>query len=290
MRLTGPGQGTPGAVANDPGRSGVLGKARARRSRSTALLMERHHWRYAVHRGWANLLAEAARYHLGWLWWIMEPLAMTAVFYVVFRYLRGADEDFVYFLIVGVVAWLWFSSGVGNATQSLANARSLILQMKLPKVMFPLVSVISVTFKQAFVFAALLTVVGALVGIDSAWLALPILFLSQLLLIAAAACTVAFLCAWLPDVRFLVVSGLQLMMFCSGIFFEISSFPEAIQGWFRINPMAVMLEQYRLVLLDGEVPDFAWCTSVAAVCVLWLAVLQWAYRRWDDALTRRIIS
>ena len=254
------------------------------------MLMERRYWRYALHRGWANLLAEAARYHLGWLWWIMEPLAMTAVFYVVFRYLRGADEDFVYFLIVGVVAWLWFSSGAGNAASSLANARSVVMQMKLPKVMFPIVGVISVAFKQAFVFVALLAMVAVLIGVDSAWLALPILFLAQLLLIAAAACTFAFLCAWLPDMRFLVVSGLQLMMFCSGIFFEISSFPEAIQGWFRVNPMAVMLEQYRLVLLDGAWPDFAWCAMVAAVCVLWLAALQLAYRRWDDALTRRIIS
>ena len=252
--------------------------------------MAARYWRYTVFRAYANLLSEASRYRLGWLWWIAEPLAMTAVFYVVFRYLRGADEDFVYFLIVGVVAWLWFSSGAGNAAQSLTNARSLVLQVKLPKMMFPLIGVVSVTLKQVFVFAALLVVVGALVGSSSAWLALPALFATQLLLIAAMACSVAFLCAWLPDLRFVVASGLQLMMFCSGIFFEIASFPDAMQHWFRLNPMAVMLEQYRLVLLDGELPNFQWCASLGAGCLLWLALLNYAYRHWDDMLTRRIIS
>ena len=248
------------------------------------------YWRYTIYRAYANLLSEASRYRLGWLWWIAEPLAMTGVFYIVFRYLRGADEDFVYFLIVGVVAWLWFSSGTGNATQSLTNARSLVLQVKLPKMMFPLIGVLSVTLKQIFVFAALLAIVGALLGSSAAWLALPALFATQLLLIAAVACSFAFLCAWLPDMRFLVASGLQLMMFCSGIFFEIASFPEAIRHWFRLNPMAVMLEQYRLVLLDGELPNLTWCALLGAGCLLWLALLRQAYLHCDDMLTRRIVS
>ena len=258
--------------------------------RTVQILMAARYWRYTVFRAYANLLSEASRYRLGWLWWVVEPLAMAAVFYVVFRYLRNADENFIYFLIVGVVPWLWFSSGTGNAAQSLMNARSLVLQVRLPKLMFPLIGVVSVTLKQVFVFAVLLAVVGALVGSSSAWFALPALLVTQLLLIAAAACSVAFLCAWLPDMRFLVASGLQLMMFCSGIFFEIASFPEAMQQWFRLNPMAVMLEQYRFVLLDGELPDYSWCALVGAGALLWLATLHHVYRHWDDMLTRRIIS
>lgn len=254
------------------------------------MLMAARYWRYILYRAYANLLSEAARYRLGWLWWIAEPLAMTAVFYVVFRYLRGAEEDFVYFLIVGVVAWLWFSSGAGNAAQSLANAHSLVLQVKLPKMIFPLIGVVSVAFKQVFVFGALLAVVGGLVGTGAAWLALPALFATQLLLIAAVACSFAFLCAWIPDLRFIVASGLQLMMFCSGVFFEIASLPDAMQPWFRLNPMAVMLDEYRSVLLDGELPNFTWCASLSAGCLLWLALLYHSYRYWDDMLTRRIIS
>ena len=235
-------------------------------------------------------MADASRYYLGWLWWVLEPLAMTAVFYVVFKFLRPRDEGFVYFLIVGVTSWLWFSGGVGNATQTLTGARNLILQLKVPKMMFPLISVVAVTYKQVFVFLILLLVVGTIVGVSPTWVALPAVIATQLLLIVAGATTVAFLCVWLPDLRFVVASMLQLMMFCSGVFFEIESFPEAVQGWFRLNPMAVMLEQYRTVLLDHALPDLVWCAWVAVTCAAWILLLDIAYKRWDQELTRRIIA
>ena len=191
---------------------------------------------------------------------------------------------------MGVTTWLWFAKGVGNATQSLVGAKSLIEQMKVPKMLFPLISVISVTYKQFFVFVVLFLVLVPIVGVAWSWLALPLLMLVELLLIAACASTVAFLCAWLPDLRFVVTSGLQLMMFCSGIFFEISSFPETAQAWFRLNPMAVALEQYRLVLLDGLPPDIGWCAWVFVGSLAWIAIMGRAYRRWDQHLTRRIIA
>ena len=156
--------------------------------------------------------------------------------------------------------------------------------------MFPLISVIAVTYKQAFVFLILLLAMGTIIGVSPAWAALPILIAVQLLLIVAGACAVAFLCVWLPDMRFVVASALQLMMFCSGVFFEIESFPERVQEWFRLNPMAVMLEQYRLILLDGTLPDLIWCAWMAIACGIWILLLNFAYKRWDQELTRRIIA
>lgn len=252
--------------------------------------MDMRHWRYSLYRGYLNLLSEASRYYLGWLWWFLEPLAMTAVFFVVFTFIRPRGEDFVYFLIVGVTVWLWFANGVGNATQSLITAKSLILQMKLPKIMFPSISAITVTYKQTFVFTMLLTIFGVVFGPSISWLWFPILLTVEFLLIMACAATVAFLCAWLPDMRFIVVSGLQLMMFCSGIFFDIGTFPEAAQEWFRLNPMAVLIEQYRAVLLHGMAPDLRWCGVVAVASAVWTAIMASAYVRWDQQLTRRVIS
>ena len=257
---------------------------------TSVILLEPRYWRYACYRGYLNLVAEASRYYLGWLWWFMEPVLMTATFYIVFKYLRARGPEFIYFLIIGVTTWLWFAKSVGNAAQSLTAAKSLILQMKLPKVLFPMIGVISVTYKQAFVFLILFLVLAPAYGVTGAWIALPLLIVVEMLFIVACASTVAFLCALIPDLRFIVTSGLQLMMFCSGIFFEISSFPETVQGWFRLNPMAVLLEQYRLVLLDGIPPDVVWCGWLGVGSLVWLAVMDWVYRRWDQQVTRRIIA
>ena len=254
------------------------------------ILVETPHWRYALYRGYLNLKAEAAKYHFGWLWWFLEPILMTAVFAVVFTFIRPRGEGFVYFLVVGVTAWLWFSNAVGNSTQSLVIAKPLILQTRLPKMLFPLISVITASYKQFFVFSVLALVFAFTSGIGPSWIALPIVALTELCLIVAVATTAAFLCAWFPDMRFFVVSGLQLMMFCSGLFFDINSFPPAAQEWFRLNPMAVMLEQYRAILLDHQWPDLVWCATVALASGLWVAVVDWLQRRFDQAITLRVIA
>ena len=254
------------------------------------ILLERRYWRYALYRGYLNLTSEASKYRLGWLWWFFEPVAMTGVFYFVFAFLRSRGPDFVYFLLVGVTSWLWFSNSVGNATQSVAAGKSLILQLKLPKPIFPIISVATSSYKQLFVFFLLLLIIGSSVGITSSWIWFPALVLTQLTLISACAMAASFACAWLPDVRFLIVSGLQLMMFCSGIFFDLSTFPEASQSWFRLNPMAVLLEQYRLVLLYGQAPDHVWCLAVIVIASACTLALERAFAHWDYDLTLRIAS
>ena len=215
---------------------------------------------------------------------------MTAVFYVVFKFLRARDEDFIYFLIVGVTTWLWFSNSVSNATQSLNTAKGVISQVKIPKVIFPLINVLTGIYRQFFVFVILLSVVGTLVGVSASWTYLPLLIVLELLMIVAAAATAAFVCAWLPDFRFIIASGLQLMMFCSGIFFDISSYSADVQSWFRLNPLAVLLEQYRTVLLHGRAPDLTWCVYVATICAFWIVILSQLYNRFDHFLTRKIIA
>ena len=48
-----------------------------------------------------SLKADAQRYFLGYLWWILEPLLWVAVFYLVFEVFLGSGRaDFLMFLAV----------------------------------------------------------------------------------------------------------------------------------------------------------------------------------------------
>ena len=257
------------------------------------MLIDKHLWRYAIYRAYWSLTAEASKYHLGWLWWFLEPIALTAVFFLVFSYLRPmrADiENFPAFLIVGVTTWLWFANAVANSTDVLVGARAIVSQMRLPKLLFPAIAVAAASLKQGFVFAVLLVFLGVAFGWSWTWLFLPLLAATQLVLILAAAGTVAFVCCCVRDVRFVVRSGLTLMMFCSGLFFAIADMPAQWQGVLRLNPMAVMLEEYRAALLYDTVPDLAWCATAVLAGGVWLFVLQRMYEGFDRILTRRILA
>ena len=255
------------------------------------LLVEPHLWRYAIYRAYLNLVGEASRYYLGWLWWLLEPIAMTGVFYLVFTYIRQSNiENFAYFLIVGITMWLWFANGVANSTDCISVSRSIISQMRVPKLLFPIIAVAAATLKQGFVFAIVLILMGLVFGLNGAWLSLPVLALVQFILILAVGSTVAFVCCWVRDLRFVVRSGLTLMMFCSGIFFSVDRIAPEHQELFRLNPMFVMIEQYRLVLLHASAPDFFWCAKVALLGMLWLWGVRLTFEHFDRTLTRRVID
>ena len=49
--------------------------------------------------------------------------------------------------------------------------------------------------------------------------------------------------------------ALQLLFYLTPIFYEASKRAGALQGLYRLNPMAHMVEAYRAVLLRGELPD-----------------------------------
>ncbi len=254
-------------------------------------LIGAHLWRYALYRAYLNLIGEASRYYLAWLWWFLEPIAMTAVFFFVFTYLRAPNvENFQFFLLIGVTTWLWFANGVGNSTESVIVARTIISQMRLPKLLFPFTSVIAASLKHIFVFSTVLIVMAATFGMSYAWLYLPVLLFTQFTLILAFACSAALACCLIRDARFVIRSGLTLMMFCSGIFFAVDAMPAAYQEVFRLNPMAILIEDYRLVFLGRTAPDLLSSLWLAGICIVWLYVLQWAYGRWDLAMTRRVIS
>jgi len=254
-------------------------------------LIEPYLWRYAAYRAYLNLVGEAARYYLAWLWWFLEPIAMTGVFFLVFTYLRASNaENFQYFLIIVFTSWLWFANGVANSTDSLRVAKAMISPRPLPKLLFPLTSVISASLKHAFVFAIVLIVIAAMLGPSSAWLYLPVLLATQFALTLAVGVTVAFVCCWIRDLTFVIRSGLLLMMFCSGIFFAVERMPPAYQEIFRLNPMALLIEDYRTVLLEGVVPEVLPCLRIAAVSVIWLYLMKRAYTRWDLTLTRHVLA
>jgi lipopolysaccharide transport system permease protein len=59
---------------------------------------------------------------------------------------------------------------------------------------------------------------------------------------------------------------LQLLFYLTPIFYETSSVPESLRWFYKINPLAHLVDAYRAVLMRGELP--------AANSVLYLTVVS----------------
>jgi lipopolysaccharide transport system permease protein len=227
----------------------------------------------------ADLRAEAQRYYISYLWWIIEPILDMLVFYLVFAViLKRGTADFVPMLLIGLTVWKWFETTVKHGATAIVNSRGLVQQVYLPKTIFPLVVVCTDTFKFLIVFAILLVylfIYGFSTG--GPWLALPLVLVTQLTLITAVACLFAAVTPFMEDVTFLINTGLRLAFYLSGIFFEGAILTPAQQQLFYLNPMATLIESFRDILMHNRWPDMQGLTLILAgsaalfyCCVLFL--------------------
>ena len=141
-----------------------------------------HHLELILYKTYTDLKAETKRTYLGFLWWVFEPIMYMAVFYVIFGLVmnRGTD-DFVPFLLVGLTIWQWTKSCISHGASTILGGKPLMQRVHLPKIIFPLVLILTDTIKFIFIFTLLLIFLWfSGFPISSAYFALPLLFITQL--------------------------------------------------------------------------------------------------------------
>lgn len=204
-----------------------------------------------------NLKSEIKKFYVSYLWWIIEPVVNMAVYYFVFGVLLNQRESgFVYFLLVGLIIWRWFSGAILQSSNALVQSRGLIKRVALPKYIFPSVAVFAQSFKFLFVFTILVVFLW-FNGFHPSmhYLGLIPLMAAQLVLIIGISFLTAALVPFMEDLRLLINSGMMMLFFLSGIFFSGSKLESHLQPLFYINPLAKMVESYRVILLDNAWPE-----------------------------------
>lgn len=209
-----------------------------------------------------ELRTERQRTYLGFLWWFFEPLFLMMVFYLVFSvFLHRGGDNFVAVLLSGLVLWQWFGSSIMHCTTAIQVALPLLRSVRVEPAAFPLATFLADSIKFTMVLMVLVVVLAALGHPPSlAWLALPFVLLAELLLTCGACLIVAAVVPFIPDLRFVISPLLQGVFFISGIFFTMDSIAPGARHWLEYNPMAVIIDCGRQILLYGKFPD-AWRLS-----------------------------
>lgn len=237
----------------------------------------------------ANLRTEISRYYLNYLWWAIEPILTMGIFFIVFGiFLNQGTENYVAFLLTGLTAWNWFARTIEHASNSIYQGRGLMMQVNIPKLFFPLEVFLRDSFKHLFVTALLLAFLLVYpTPVSLTWFALPVLMVIQGILILGIGTFCAAIVPFVHDLTFVISTGLHLLLFGSGVFFQIEDviLPEH-QFLMYLNPVAGLLKAYRDVLLYAQWPDWLYLGKVAvgSCCVLIFSI--WLVRRLDHVYPR----
>jgi lipopolysaccharide transport system permease protein len=241
-----------------------------------------------------SLKADASRYFLGYVWWLLEPLIFVGVFYLVFELLLGTPTDnFLIFLICGKFCFIWFSKSVTYASRSIISAQGLVGKLNLPKSLFPMALIHEGLYKQATMFLLLFSIV-VIAGYEVTlqWLWLVPIILTNYLLIIACGFAAAFVVCLFYDFTMLIQLGMMLLLFVSGIFWDPRALgnDEVMQLVFTLNPLAFLVDAYRQILLFNQAPDISLLVSIGFFSLLGIFLMLGLMRRFSQFLALRALT
>jgi len=233
-----------------------------------------------LHKAWADFRSEAERSYLGVIWWVLDPLINLSVYYVVFGlFLMRGTEDFVPFLIIGIVSWRWFEATVKPAMRSIQKNRGLIEKASFDKLVFPISAVLTQCIQFGFSIPLLFGVLFISgIPVTLHFVAFPLLLLVQLILIYAVSILLAAIVPLIPDVATLMDHVLRITFYMSGIFYSVRDLPDSFQQFVWLNPMAVLIDAQRQLLMYQTWPRWEPILLITGVSLilLWMgALLVW---------------
>ena len=84
---------------------------------------------------------------LGVLWYLVNPLAIMAAYWLMFSLVLDRDDiaDYPLFLLVGITIWVFFSQSLMAAASSLIDQSALVRKVRFPREVIP-ASVVTVPF------------------------------------------------------------------------------------------------------------------------------------------------
>jgi lipopolysaccharide transport system permease protein len=214
------------------------------------------------------LRADASRFFLGYVWWVLEPLLWVTVFYVVFTMIMvSSRSDFLVFLMTGKLVFVWFSKSVTQASSSIVNSKGLVGKINVPKTLFPMAVIQEGLYRQIAVFALLFSfLLGSGYAITGIWwYLLPVILVTYVVIVACAFVGARLVCL-ARDFLQLISLGMLFLMFTSGIFWDARELndPHKTETILALNPLAFIVDCYRQILMHNTPPDMLHLLTIGA--------------------------
>lgn len=178
------------------------------------------------------------RSYLGILWSVLNPLMSMVVISMVFSTMFHRVENYSIYFLTGNIIWQLFTGATNSAMAALVDNKSLLIKVKLPKVIFPLarVGAAFVNFLYTFV-AYLLMLIVFRVKPSVTMLFFPIIAFFLLLFCIGISYLLSIVYVFFGDIKHLYSVFLTLWMYCSAIFYPIDSTPILMQRVIAENPI-----------------------------------------------------
>lgn len=224
---------------------------------------------------------------LGYLWALVFPLMMLAVYVFVFSGIfksrwggQGSVMDFVQMLYCGLIVHAVFSDTLTRSPNAVLANPSYVKKVVFPLELLPVRDLISALFNAMIGLGLLcLFLVATKQYIPPTAVFAPLILLPLLLLTVGFAWFLAAIGVFFRDIGQMIGIAMTVMMFLSPVFYPVSSVPELARKLIYLNPLTYPIEAMRQVLILGQPPNWLHWLLYTAVSVLVAILGLWTFQR-----------
>jgi ABC-2 type transport system permease protein len=238
---------------------------------------------------------------LGQTWSLLNPVAVMAMYAVVFAFVLRARPEagdpsgldvFALWLAAALLPWMFFNNVVVSGMGAIVGNANLIQKVYFPRETLVLSSSLSWLF--TFGIEMVVLILATLLFGGQPLLMIPATVLLMALL-AAFATGIALLLAianvYFRDTQHFVSILMQLWFYATPIVYPVSLVTDAhptLGTIYRLNPMERFSEAFRNTVYDGRLPSLETTTFVVVVSLLTFLVGYTVFRRREGRLAEEL--
>lgn len=225
----------------------------------------------------------ASRYKqsiLGYFWVVLNPLFQMLVMTIVFSKIMRISipgAPYFLFLYVGLLPWTFFTNALVSSMGNLVGMGSLIKKVYFPREIIILATLLAKAVDLAlasviFVFFMIIFRQPTNLGLDL--IMVPTIFAIQFIFTLGVALFISALNLFYRDVQYLINLVLTLWFYLTPVIYPTEMVPEKLKIILSLNPMSVLINAYRRVILSAQLPNLPHL-AVALIVSLMVFMIGW---------------
>jgi lipopolysaccharide transport system permease protein len=215
---------------------------------------------------WREVVARYRGSWIGLAWSFFNPLLMLAVYTFVFsvvfksRWSASGEEsqsEFALLLFAGLIVFNLFSEIFNRAPGLVISNVNYVKKVVFPLEILPLVALGSALF-HTLVSLIVLLLAQLVLRYSIPWTIIffPLVLLPLLFASLGVAWFLSALGVYVRDIGQITGVLSTVLMFTSAVFYPLSALPEVYQPWLSLNPLALIIDESRKVLVEGVLPNW----------------------------------
>lgn len=201
---------------------------------------------------------------LGFLWPIITPLLLLSIYTIIFSQVfelkweisSDSQMSFAIFLFSGLVLLNFFNDVISRAPTLISSQSNLVKKVSFPLELLPVSTVLVSLFQLIINILILFLFIIIESDLNASIIFLPIILISLVLFASGFSFIIASLGVFIKDLANIIPIICTLLLFLSPIFYPLSAVPENLKFMIMMNPLSMIIEQMRDIIILGIYPDF----------------------------------